>query len=102
MPRLSSRSEPNDHVQAAAICDDCPIRLRCASHTAACLADPSYGLGVHGTWNGALYKGGRQITRKRGLREARSAYVRGDRSEWATAGNSAYERDRYERKKAQS
>jgi hypothetical protein len=54
--------DPNDHQYAANVCNTtCQIRDWCEKQLRSALKDSAYGLGVHGTWNGKLYKNGRRV-----------------------------------------
>jgi hypothetical protein len=48
-----------DHIEAASICADCPIRLQCHDAMPARLRTEHW-RGVNGTWAGALYLHGRK------------------------------------------
>lgn len=52
-----------DHERAASICVDCPALVWCMKETGEALRS-IYGLGVHGTWAGKLYKDGRRTSQK--------------------------------------
>lgn len=57
---------PADREEAARLCKNvCQVRGWCEQRKKEALTDPSYGLGVNGTWNAQLYKNGRRITVKR-------------------------------------
>ena len=103
-----------DHIEARAICQECPIRLQCAdelkSTRRAAMADKTYG--PAGTWAGELV-GAARITRNqqllaardaewkpREVRKAHAAYNRGDRSPWATRGHRIYNRQFKAKKRA--
>lgn len=100
---LFDSTEPADHRVAKQIClRDCPMLNACRQELrAAQQAEAGSGAsgGPRGTWAGQLMGHNRKRDQPvpglpREVREARAAYARGDRTDWATAGNRAYERAR--------
>lgn len=112
-----------DHQGARRFCVDpitdeprCEFYAACVRMTAAEQAGELGSHCIEGTRAGSLYVNGRRVTAPKetgrgggrqatlpgiddDAREARAAYKRGDESEWAKAGNRAYERQRWAAKK---
>jgi hypothetical protein len=61
-PAMFWSTHPSDHKAAKKVCATCPALAWCQRLTDRALTDPSYGLGVEGTWAGVLYRAGRVVT----------------------------------------
>lgn len=110
--RLFDSVEYDDHVEARAICADCPLRPACEDHLQAVRSRAQWGAGPRGTWAGRLYGETKIEQRRRHAIEdasytdeealrAQYAYRRaGDRSAWAEIGMRVYDRRRHRAREA--
>jgi hypothetical protein len=104
---LFDSTHPACHVEARALCLECPMLALCRDRLDAARKDALSGkdYGPQGTWAGQLVGAGPRITAARAraeeamftgdeLRAGHSAYVRGDRDERTRMAERIYQRKR--------
>lgn len=103
-PLLFDSTDLNDHTEAKALCDACPIAVACERHLADHLAA---GGNPEGTWAGHLFHSPHTAARVAAedaaysieeARRAHAAVARGDTSEWARVGDRVYNRRSHRRR----
>lgn len=107
---LFDSNQPADHMEAAAICRDCPVRLACHDRLQQAIRDAPLGgkdYGPQGTWAGRLVGGEvkprasvktveaeRDLFTTDQLREGHRLYGRGDRTDEVMQMERIYQRNR--------
>lgn len=102
---LFDSTDLDDHAEAKALCDTCPVVVACERRLADFLATGKHR--PEGTWAGRLFAAPRNAVRVAAedaaysveeARRAHAAAASGDTSEWARTGDRVYNRRSYRRR----